>query len=314
MNVDLEHRLSAMFDRVAGTITVADDPDRVRVRSIEPRRRRTWLPAVAAGVVLLAGVAAIVSITVRDDPDRSISQQPADPARPLYVLPDGVAGASVGNGSTGSTRIEPHRGIVVATPDGDGFVDPVAIQISNQPASDTESTSPTDADLPFPVVASMPRDDVVLSAIVNLPSVQQALASVDVADDGTLTLPAGSPLTVLETFDSPEPYVLHSTYSEVTPESGDYVVVETVNLAGPLVIPTAGGNTRLERDTVQGRDAWHLSRTDADGEWHGLAWSHAPFQVIYVTGHEPLDTVREVAESLDVVDEATWIEATGCDC
>ena len=65
---------------------------------------------------------------------------------------------------------------------------------------------------------------------------------------------------------------------------------------------------------MQGRDAWHLSRTDADGEWHGLAWSHAPFQVIYVTGHAPLDTVREVAESLDVVDEATWIEATGCDC
>ena len=128
----------------------------MRVRSIEPRRRRTWLPAVAAVVVVLAGVGAIVSITIRDDPDRSVSQQPAEPAGPLYVLPDGLAGASVGNGSTGSTRIEPHRGIVVATPDGDGFVDPVAIQVSTQPASDTESSSPTDEELSFPVVASMP--------------------------------------------------------------------------------------------------------------------------------------------------------------
>lgn len=312
MTVNLEDRLSALFDRVAGTVTVAEDLG--RVRSIEPRHRRTWLPAAAVVVVMLAGVGAIVSLTIRDNPDRTVSLQPADPAGALYVLPDGVAGASVSNGSTGSARIEPHRGIVVATPDGEGFVDPVSVQISTQPASDTDSSLPTDEQFSFPIVASMPRDDVMLTAVVDLPRVQQALASVDVADDGTLTLPAGSPLTVLETFDSPEPYELHTTYSEVTPESRGYVVVETVNLAGPLVIPTAGGNTRLERDTVQGRDAWHLSRTDADGEWHGLAWSHARFQVIYVSGHEPLDTLREVAESLTVVDEETWVEATGCDC
>ena len=102
MTADLEDRLSALFDRVAGTITVAEDPD--RVRSMGPRRRRTWLPAAAGVVVLLAGVAAILSITVRDDPDRSVSQQPTELAGPLYVLPDGVAGASVGNGSRG-----PHR-------------------------------------------------------------------------------------------------------------------------------------------------------------------------------------------------------------
>ena len=312
MTVDLEDRLSALFDRVAGTVTVAEDLD--RVRSIEPRHRRTWLPAVAATVVMLAGVGAIVSITIGDDPDRSVSQQPAEPAGPLYVLPDGLAGSSVGNGSMGSARVEPHRGIVVATPDGDGFVDPVAVQVSTRPTSDTESSLPPDEEFSFPVVASVPQGDVWLSAIVDLPWVQQALGGVEVADDGTLTLRAGSPLTVLETFDSPEPYELHTTYSEVTPETSDLVVVETVNLAVPLIIPTAGGNTRLERDTVQGRDAWHFSRTDADGEWHGLAWSHAPFQVVYVSGHAPLDTVREVAESLDVVDEATWVEATGCDC
>ena len=105
---------------------------------------------------------------------------------------------------------------------------------------------------------------------MNLPWVQQALASVDVADDGTLTLPAGSPLTVLETFDSPEPYELHTTYSEVTLESSDYVVVETVNLAGPLVIPTAGGNTRLERDTVQA--ATHGTCRAPTPTASGMAW------------------------------------------
>ena len=75
MTDDLEDRLSALFDRVAGTVTVAEDLD--RVRSIDPRRHRAWLPAVAAAVVVLAGVGAVVSITVGDDPDRSVSQRPA---------------------------------------------------------------------------------------------------------------------------------------------------------------------------------------------------------------------------------------------
>jgi hypothetical protein len=119
---------------------------------------------------------------------------------------------------------------------------------------------------------------------------------------------------VLETFDSSERYELQTSYFEVTADASELVVVETATVAAPLVVPTAGGDTRLEHDIVQGRDAWHLSRTDADGEWHGLAWLPAPLQVVYVSGHAPLDTVREVAESLDVVDEATWIEATGCEC
>ena len=162
MTVDLEDRLSALFDRVAGTVTVAEDLD--RVRSIDPRHRRTWLPAVAATVVMLAGVGAIVSITIGDDPDRSVSQQPAEPAGPLYVLPDGLDGSSVGNGSMGSAQVEPHRGIVVATPDGDGFVDPVAVQVSTQPAGDTESSLPPDEEFSFPVVASVPQGDMWLSA------------------------------------------------------------------------------------------------------------------------------------------------------
>ena len=55
---DLQDRLSALFDRVAGTVTVDDALD--RVRSVEHPRRRVWLPAVAAAVVL-AGVGAVVS-------------------------------------------------------------------------------------------------------------------------------------------------------------------------------------------------------------------------------------------------------------
>jgi hypothetical protein len=137
MTDDLEDRLRALFDRVAATATVDQDVD--RVRSIEPRRRRTWLPAVAAAVVL-AGVGAIVSITIGDDPERSVSQQPAEPPRTLFVLPEGLDGSSVDNGSMGSARVEPHRGIVVATPDGDGFVEPVAVHVGSQPASDTESS------------------------------------------------------------------------------------------------------------------------------------------------------------------------------
>ena len=131
MTVDPEDRLTALFDRVADRVIVAEDLD--GVRSIEPQRRRMWLPAVAAIVVLLAGVGAIVSVTTRDDPDRSVSQQPAAPAGPLYVLPGSPTGSTVGNGSMGSARVEPYRGIVVATPDGDGFVDSVAIQVSTKP-------------------------------------------------------------------------------------------------------------------------------------------------------------------------------------
>ena len=284
MTDDLEDRLSALFDRVAGTVTVAEELD--RVRSIDPRRRRTWLPAVAAAVVVLAGVGAIVSITVGDDPDRSVSQQPARTSGgrctsfPRASMDRRWAMGRWGPHGSSRTAGSSWRRRTVT-----GSSTRSRSRSAPCPRSDTEPSLPPDEEFSFPVVASEPREDLRLSAVVNLPWVQRALGSVEVADDGSLTLTAGSPLTVLETFDSPEPYELHTTYPEVTSERNDLVVVETVNRGCAAGHPHRGWRHRLERDTVQGVDAWHLSRTDADGEWHGLAWLHAPFQVVYVTGH-----------------------------
>ena len=93
----------------------------------------------------------------------------------------------------GSAPVEPYRGIVVATPDAGGFIDPDSIQVSAEPLSDSETSLPSDVELTFPVVAGEPRGDLWLSAVVDLPWVQQAMESVEVADDGSLTSQPGRP-------------------------------------------------------------------------------------------------------------------------
>ena len=311
MTDDLEDRLRALFDRVAGTVTVAEELD--RVRSIDPRRHRAWLPAVAAAVVVLAGVGAVVSITVGDDPDRSVSQRPLEPVEPLYVLPTGsmdrrwAMGRSGPHGSSRTAGSSWRRRTVTGS-----------------------STRSRSGQRPCPGATADPRCHPTRSsrsplsparrgeawALGHRESAVGAASAGKRRGRGRRLVDAHSRVAVDGTRDLRQHRALRVAHHL---PRGDVRTQRPRRRRDRNRGCTAGHPHRGWRHQTrtrhgEGVDAWHLSRTDVDGEWHGLAWLHAPFQVVYVTGHARSTRSAKVAESLDVVDEATWVEATGCDC
>ncbi|MEZ5249893.1 MAG: hypothetical protein R2713_11975 [Ilumatobacteraceae bacterium] len=64
---------------------------------------------------------------------------------------------------------------------------------------------------------------------------------------------------------------------------------------------------RVERTDVGGRDGWILTRADG---WVGVVWRAETGHLVGASGHESLDWLMALAESLVPVDEATWRAAT----
>jgi hypothetical protein len=66
-------------------------------------------------------------------------------------------------------------------------------------------------------------------------------------------------------------------------------------------------HNRITPTTVNDREGWLLAGTDADGTFMTLAWQASTGETVIVSGHNiATEELRRVAESLIVVDEATW--------
>lgn len=326
---ELEDRLTDLFDRAAGGVTVDERLHRVLDAAPE-RRRRSWVPAVAAAVVVLVGAVAVVAVSRDgDDAVRSVSQQPVDPPGPLYVLPEGLEGWEASNGSASSREVPPYSGIVVGMDIGEMFLDPVAVRVGTEPpegfSPDTWSEysigggpafiSPREGGSLFTIVTQQ-RGELWLTSADDdrvISSIKRAFEDLEIQPDGSLALRPDSMVALIESYDSPTSYEGHSTYYELPSASSEHVVVETANVVTPLLSLTSGSADDLQPVTVNGDAAWHASRSDADGEWNAIVWMHSPNTAVFVSGHVGVETLMDVAESLVVVDEETWVAETGCD-
>lgn len=96
----------------------------------------------------------------------------------------------------------------------------------------------------------------------------------------------------------------HNTYLELHRRGTEkYVLVETA-VSDLSILFTSD---RIVPTTVNDREGWVSTRIDADGVYNSLAWQVAPAQIIVVSAHNnTVEELRRVAESLEVVDEATW--------
>ena len=331
MNDVLEDRLIDLFERAGGAVTVED---RLRLVGTGPMlepvstgsRPRPWM-LIAAAVLVLGGAAGVAAV-VRSDgsPDHGpVAVQPADPPDPLYLLSNDLPGWTSGNGSTGSGSAGSYVGIVVGIPVGEMFLDPVAVHLTTDPpdgfSTDTWRALSVDGGPAFmspegempqmvvtqqrgPMWLTSSSDDRTVSRIV------PAFEALVLDSAGNLTL-RSSDFAVIAAYDIMSGSTGHSTYSEAYGPDDEYVVVETVSGEVPLLALVADRAVHLEPMTVNGAAAWHASGIDLDGEWHAIAWEISPQQSVLIDSHLiPFETVLALAESLEVVDEATWTAAT----
>jgi hypothetical protein len=315
VNIDLEDRLAGLFNRVADTVAVEERPIEP-ITSAPVGRSRRWLPAVAAAAVVVAGAAGVLALRDRGGEVVTIASHPEDPSGALYVLPGVSADWTIANGTVHTADAMTADGLTVGIATDDGFVDPVAIVVVpageiDDPPDDAEEVSESSVR----VVAQ--RGSWELTGTGSQGTewlITRAMSYIDVTDDGTPSLAAGSPLDVIGTHASgPEDTVYETSFQLIG--SNGTILVQTASFDTVLHLGRPGYIETVEPYTIAGLTGWHVSRGGRDGfAWHGFAWMATPNRSVFVSGQAPLETVLAAAESLDIVDEQAWIDSTGCAC
>jgi len=308
----LEGRTPAPRQATATTIVEVDiDVDDVESRPASHRRSLRWL--VAASLVLVAATAAALALTSRRD------EGPADaPTRrpvPLYVVPD--ADAPVVNPSVLDGVARPADGLVVGTPTGSGFDEPVTVTVTDAAPSRVGGswqdlsldTGPAIIDEAVSGVRIFQEREgrwiVVLAPAGQSARARDVLEHVELDADGAPHLAADSADSTVASFHSDLAGLARSTYFELP----DGVVVETAPGVHPLAVPLLG--ERIEPETLGDRPAWHLTNDQIDGTQHALVWMGGPDQLVAVSGTTDYGNVLDAARSLTTVDLDTWRARVG---
>lgn len=315
--------LGAQQNLVLGSDVAQDPPGRsnthadTELESIiagerERRPLMRWLTAAAVVTVVCAGILALGG----SRPGAPANQPPAASGR-LYVLP--AEGTTVHSPSVYDDIVPRSAGLVVGTPDGAGFRDPIIITVTDQ-APDRPgwtwgdlgwATGPAIIDDPETgtVRVDEQRDDLWLFAVGSsgqAEAVSAALDRVVISSDGSLSFDGDATLTRIASYTTAHSERARSTYFEL--DAG--IVVETATVTEPLTLAAAGNH--LTPITVNGIDGWHLSHDrNPEGTWHGIIWSQAPGAIVAVSGTTDYQLLLGAARSLHVVDEQTWLQRVG---
>jgi len=262
-----------------------------------------------------------------------LAADPLDPTAPLYVLPttgSGVevpGGPDVENGSvtrtTNPADWTPLYYVVLGTPSADGFRDLVSVRLGvglppisrGNPgnAARTQVDAPSglaEVELSGPVaVVTQQRRDMWLRVMAPRDRADAAVAlltDITVNGDNTIGLGDTAPMQILNA----GPLISRSMHALTSfnvslVERGETLTVETGSSPSTLGSAVAlGGTTSLV--SVNGLEAWRVTRQDVEGEWNAVSWRATPGYSIAVSGIASLDEIIKVAESLEIVDETTW--------
>ncbi len=292
-------------------------------RSARPARR---LVAAAAAMALLGIGAVGATALIRDSSTGSILvAAPADPPGPLYVLPALEAGLEVAHGNVTelelpADQIPTHR-IVVGTRSGDTYQHLATITVGVgphelRPGQDWEpielDNGPALAVDGFLTSVAQQQNGTWVKVITGpdrLPYATALIQAVTIDTDDRLQLTSDAPAQLLQAINPPPTGTYVTTFYEIaTGNSTNSIVVETATATEPLSIATSFGEDLTVapiRDTI----GWQMTRHDADGEWNAVAWRATPNRMIFVSGHAPLHEITAIAETLNIIDEATWQQA-----
>lgn len=316
----LEQRIDNRVDRVNAEMGSAGPS--------EPSPRHGRLLAAAAVVLVVAGVLGLVAVT-RSTPTPSVPLNDSvginDPEGALFVLPNPIDAYQLANGSWSTSRQDANapvetfapNGVLLGVADGSGYTRLRSVSIyGTSPVDATweQVDTPTGpafvSSEPGVAVAQQRGDQWLL--VTTQTDEQQALDMLDVVtidDAGGIVVDAkAAGLVVIDDYPPQTGYGAFGTYFETTTPDGAPVTVETATSPTPL-FPAASVADRIEPTEIDGARAWTATRADSDGEWNGLVWSATPNRIVAVSGQTTPAEIRRLAESLQVVEQATWQQA-----
>lgn len=144
----------------------------------------------------------------------------------------------------------------------------------------------------------------------------ELMEGISVDDDGELSIESSLGFTVLDDFRS---QIIGPgqglSFSVDVNSSGALIEVESANAPTPIAgVAMIGGEVSSMQ--VAGHDAWFLEVFDSDwgmdgeqdGPYRGVAWQATANRIVAVSGNVSLEELLVVAEALEIVDEAAWLE------
>jgi hypothetical protein len=133
------------------------------------------------------------------------------------------------------------------------------------------------------------------------------LDAIELDEEGNGQLQLTPPLEVLGDTVVGEGPVVTSSRFEIARQfsSEDPITVETFTLAHDLV-PSPAITLDFDRRRLGGADVWHYSGVRSGDPERALSWQVSPNRVVVVSGAGTYNELREVAESLEIVERDVW--------
>ncbi|MDP9465587.1 MAG: hypothetical protein M3P52_13265 [Actinomycetota bacterium] len=293
---------------------------------------------LAAAIVVLVGTA-VVALWLHRSTSTEPADLPADPSGALFVLPPTTDGMALSNGviwavAPDSTSTNVVNAMIVGRRDGDGFVDIIGITDTADRPGGAPADSSTEIDTAAGKAlvtaganfAVQQRGDrwIQLTNVGDEPTIRELLQAITLTSDGIAFEPVDGFVEIDASTGKPAP-APNTTYTAAFTDGTATFTVSTTTASSPLFAPILTTNLtgvpqpfhgfavlapqRVEQVTINGRDGWLVVTKSDGGSSRAVNWQATPNRIVGVSGNATDEQLVDLAQRLQIVDEATWTRA-----
>ena len=276
---------------------------------------------LAAAIVVLVGTA-VVALWLHRSTSTEPADLPADPSGALFVLPPTTDGMALSNGviwavAPDSTSTNVVNAMIVGRRDGDGFVDIIGITDTADRPGGAPADSSTEIDTAAGKAlvtaganfAVQQRGDrwIRLTNAGDEPTIGELLQAITLTSDGIAFEPVDGFVEIDASTGKPAP-APNTVYTAAFTDGTATFTVSTATASSPLFAALLAAQ-RVEQVTINGRDGWLVVTKSDGGSSHAVNWQATPNRIVGVSGNATDEQLVDLAQRLQIVDEATWTRA-----
>jgi hypothetical protein len=143
----------------------------------------------------------------------------------------------------------------------------------------------------------------------------QALATellnhVTITPQGDIEFGAAAGVSVIDDLSVDRDPTFNYAFLTLGDESSPDDQVDVWTTSNPSAVLTSAVGATVHPTRVGGLDGWRILAVDPT-ERNMVMWMETPRRMVAVFGTSPIETIHEIAESLDIVTETAWNDAVG---
>ena len=276
---------------------------------------------LAAAILVLVGTA-VVALWLHRSTSTEPADLPADPSGALFVLPPTADGMALSDGviwavAPDSTSTNVVNAMIVGRRDGDGFVDIIGITDTADRPGGAPADSSTEIDTAAGKAlvtaganfAVQQRGDrwIRLTNAGDEPTIGELLQAITLTSDGIAFEPVDGFVEIDASTGKPAP-APNTVYTAAFTDGTATFTVSTATASSPLFAALLAAQ-RVEQVTINGRDGWLVVTKSDGGSSHAVNWQATPNRIVGVSGNATDEQLVDLAQRLQIVDEATWTRA-----